>query len=1347
MTPAERQQRIDALKAERAALAAPEAPAGGGSWSKFTRSVGEREDVQDYVRTEEEMQELDASYEAGELDRDTYRSQRKIITPPTLDGSDRQTGFEYSPRSKGATEAFVDSGFNAILLGQGDRISAKVQDISGAQPYESALGQARMERAKMLEEQGAASLAGEVTGFLAPGSVALRLGSKAIRSAPIISTALAKLPQGSRTSSKLVRYGAGPVASSAAAGAADYGLYRATVEASNLEATEGRDVGLGERAEMAKEGATDPLAFAIGPAASVVYRTARAPVTAAADQIQKARGAERIESAGRLTPTSRAAEVAEQSARRALPEPDSAEMSEARKTAYRKIYKYMQDQGVEPDDIREAMKRLSYPGGGGSVDEMLFELAGASNDRLAVALGSVGLDAQKIGSERLAARAKDSPARIREDLQKAIGLKGSDFYDVKDELAARVREEPEGLYDEAYSRTVSDATFRDRILPVLSGSPSARKAVSEAADYADDLGEREVAGELRAFQEALEGEGSPAKLSTKALDYVDRMLGDAAEGLRSTQGRRERARGPSGAQRAIRGTDKTGLDAETGLNAPRDLVAELKTAEEALEFGRKAFRNGTDLETLQREYAVKIDRYGGDNIESALLMGWLRGAEDQIAKATNPGTVIRQLYGSERQRQKLMDMLPSGEGLTAGRKGDQTKRTRALIGGTTDDGREIRSRIDREVDFNVNRDRIDRNSQTSRRMEAVEEEGRGQERIQQALSAIFRPRETAERLARFAANRVARPEIYQPEVNRELGDILFTSGKDDLGRILDEMESVVRKQTSKRPSALGSRKNEAGSVDIDDLLPMAGMVTGAYFGSQAGADYVGSTQGEGAAWSGWLAGGAAGGFAGAIIAALGQRRSRRAFSSSWTRGRIDREARKEANAIVRDVSKRLAKDNEALTAHEEEYLYNLGLGEYYRAANKTPNMEMFKGIDELVDPAAVERAVPNDLRPRVGLPETGLGSAPKASSKALKMDDASRRRRMRRQGYDKDFVTLTDKGRKGQANLSNDQITPSWKSDNLKKQGAVIVAADRAQLPGLRADAQGGSAATDGMERSLVGRGDVRSVSTQALGRDQELLEPFLERAFEDPSVSFVRITDDAGKEVGVVARNASVLRDPKVAKFEGKRKNERSIFAGAPFPDLTDLSKADVTAIVTGAAAGGLTEILANNGEGPPNSGVLAGALIALAGKRFASAYKRQLDKSVRRSVRTQPNDSGPPKRTVEQIETIRKASNLPLSDERIMSLIEEGGLSTEEIARMYRIDQAALEYRVGVIGDTLLLTRSMSAKADVPLDLTREMAREADRRGRRRPDPSASVLPLAIGAGAGGAVIGMETELGGAP
>lgn len=612
-----------------------------------------------------------------------------------------------------------------------------------------------------------------------------------------------------------IRY-AGRLGTMMGLGALDYAGYNILAESPNQALVEDRaPPTIGERLQFAGQEATKPsgiLAAAAPGAGSLLYRTARGGLAAGKNVLASgtARG---VTSTGQQAPITNLLTPKDVQARVNAVAPTLRTMN---KTDAERAIDMLLRRGFDPDEAEKMVRFLDYAGKS-EVPEMLFQIMPDLRkvDQLTVALGTVGGDAQKALGDALGKQVMEAPGVLREALRKAMGLSGDDYYAMQKGLRADQLSAPKEGYEAAYAKEVSDETWTQKILPQLR-TKYGREAVSDAADYAEGIAgtdpvELAVARQLAELRDALDSPGAtPGKISTQSIDYIDRMLGDMAQGIKQGKGRQELAKGPVGAQRSIRGDANSGLDVETGLGDPRRLSAELKTAQDALEFGRTAFRNGTDIETLQDEFAgaiAKLGQEGSDSetIRGALLMGWLRGAEDEISKATNPGSVIRRIYGSERQRTKLLSMMPEvDEAAGAGTKGSNTKNIRALIGGRREDGREMQGMIDRLRRVSNDYNRIIGNAQSAQRLEAVAEQGGAQDKLNFLFDAFINTRQAAVNVARMAVNRVSRPGIYEPGVNRELGRILTARGKKQILSVIDEIRQRQLARSGGTPPASGA---------------------------------------------------------------------------------------------------------------------------------------------------------------------------------------------------------------------------------------------------------------------------------------------------------------------------------------------------------------------------------------------------------------------------------------------------------------------------------------------------------------------------------------------------------------
>ncbi|MEL7452040.1 MAG: hypothetical protein AAGJ50_01525 [Pseudomonadota bacterium] len=195
----------------------------------------------------------------------------------TRDGANRAV-IRSDVRENGRRSAFANQAANSLLLGTGSRVAGAANVVRGGS-FEDGKRAADQRIQAEREVHPVTSTAGELAGFLAPGTLALKGGTSALRSLPGAGRAASMLPQGASRGAQAARYAGTTLAPASIAGAADYGLYEATVGASNQEADTGETQSLSDRVGRGVDGATDPLALALGPAASLAYRAVRPAAT------------------------------------------------------------------------------------------------------------------------------------------------------------------------------------------------------------------------------------------------------------------------------------------------------------------------------------------------------------------------------------------------------------------------------------------------------------------------------------------------------------------------------------------------------------------------------------------------------------------------------------------------------------------------------------------------------------------------------------------------------------------------------------------------------------------------------------------------------------------------------------------------------------------------------------------------------------------------------------------------------------------------------------------------------------------------------------------------------------
>lgn len=785
------------------------------------------------TRTAEEKQAINTQREQAETNRNNYYQDqlqeipRGIMGPAWGDrAKERDIILERDGKTMTGPEAGLTRAVNAITLTVPQYLSKDWNKQVGAAG----------------NEYPGVSMAADIGGFFIPGTGAFNaLGKGATAIGRMIAPGGRTLT-GTGVLSRLGRWSP-VVAKDTAASVGDYALYEATVGTGTRAAQEGRQPTLQEAGQAALNAPTDPWAY-LGGLASPVNRMARGVASAA--------------TGGRvsMTPQQRA-----QWANSVM------QLNDPRSKAFQMVAKRLEGDGITPEMLTKAVENYYYAGYS-TVEEMLFEIAEAASSgkgggqlkQLAVALGSVGGDAQQAARANLRERRLTSLERMRNDLRTAAGLQGSDFYKYADQLKEAEKTLPD--YATPYAASIDDASWTEKIWPDFQAKPASQQAIVEAYDYARNRGDLAVASEIsnllpalgyridetgnvvklgsgKAGKAALERARAnvPEKPSTQALDYIDRMLGDEAEKLRNPRagGRRELAQGPADAQTSLRSV----VDTETGLDQPRRVVHELKTAQQALDFGRSSSAAGTDLETLQREFLREMRKYADDGaqvlgeetatINAALLMGWMRGAEDMISKASNPATAIRQLYGNERQREKLVQMLmglddtrlaqqfgtkPENIAKVSTGNSAETMRLRQVAGGKYGEQGTPRSRgrFDRERIMLDSENQIVGNSQTGQRNAAVEAQGGLQNRVNAFVNAAFDPRQAARKLTLNTVGRAFQPGIFDSAINRELGEIMFTGGRRQLNDIIGELQTHMQRRNALAPPSSGGSGGSMGGV-------------------------------------------------------------------------------------------------------------------------------------------------------------------------------------------------------------------------------------------------------------------------------------------------------------------------------------------------------------------------------------------------------------------------------------------------------------------------------------------------------------------------------------------------------
>jgi hypothetical protein len=739
-------------------------------------------------------------------------------------------------RDVGATRLALETpqDMNVNKMSRAQSVALGVSDLN---PVRLATGDRGYEAAmtESLRDNPVSTRLGQAAAFTAGGGA--QLGVKALTVAPkLVAPAVAARFAGQNLGAQAARY-TGRGALLAGTGAADYYAYNALAEAPNQFREQGLGTPtVGDRIDYANSQVFTPggaIAASLGPLASIVYRPVRAAVAGGKNLVTTGTARPAV-TAGRPTLPAAAGQSAKapltnlftpSNVQRNVAAITPTTPSKRGRTAREEAIDLLLAKGLKADETEKLVRQISYDNYT-NVDEMLFELANADVDQLAVAAARVGGEAKKTFREAFKTRAAEMPERIRTQLRDAMALSGDDLETFAAQMTARADDATADGYKAAYAQQVSDDTWA-KIWDRFRASPDAAAAAAAGSrlaknSYRGNPAQLEAARQLDELADALRSPlYTPPKLSTHALDYLDRGFGSLIAG--------EKKNNPAFAaslieiQKAIR---SAGLDADTGLDVPRGVYSQYKAASRGIDFGAKAFGRGTPLRDIKKQFSASLKDAdevfedivgeGRSVVDQALVMGWLRGAEDAIETATNPGALIRQIYGSERQRAKLMEMMPQEtDVMTSGVKGDQTKRIKALVGsalgaedykfgftlgsGVRAEGRAaVPSLFERQRTMLENQGRVSGNSVTGEVTEAIANQGGLQRAADLTARALMNPQDAARNAMLWAVQKVTTPAIFKPEVNRELGRILTTRGRDELLAVVAELRAR-QAATARRP--------------------------------------------------------------------------------------------------------------------------------------------------------------------------------------------------------------------------------------------------------------------------------------------------------------------------------------------------------------------------------------------------------------------------------------------------------------------------------------------------------------------------------------------------------------------
>jgi hypothetical protein len=320
----------------------------------------------------------------------------------------------------------------AGTLGLADDIAAIPKAVLDQQPYGEARQDVRNAMARGREDYPATSFGGEMAGYLAPGTVAFKTGSRVAK--PVVQAAQKIGP----------RLGFGSkVATGAGVAAADAALYGGTVMAENEAMAEGGEASLEDRAQGAQEMA--PWGAGFGAAFPVAAVMLRPTGRWAGNQVAKVKEATGLE--------------------------PGAVARQAQKVGAEAVRRDLERAGImTAEDF--AARAAKY----GEKPVVAGELTQPTLNTLTALVRGKGTTAEK-AMAILEDRVQGLPGRLLRDISQETGLKPEAVYGQIEEMVKQGRAQAAPLYEAAEAQPFEAS---QRLESLVTNSPSAARALKSA---------------------------------------------------------------------------------------------------------------------------------------------------------------------------------------------------------------------------------------------------------------------------------------------------------------------------------------------------------------------------------------------------------------------------------------------------------------------------------------------------------------------------------------------------------------------------------------------------------------------------------------------------------------------------------------------------------------------------------------------------------------------------------------------------------------------------------------------------------------------------------------------------
>jgi len=432
----------------------------------------------------------------------------------------------------------------------------------------------------------------------------------------------------------------------------------------------------------------------------------------------------------------------------------------------------------------------------GEVPETLAELMGPNERGLLSALVTANSGTRSRAGEVLLERGKGEVDRLEDAFARSMGAKRGGFGQAKADAQRARAEDPEAFYQAAHFEQGGQRRFLDpeqtnQLAYEIGGSRVASGTLSDAANYADALGERAVRDEIDDFAKALSGGKGTKPLSVQAADYIERVInrkyGAAAKGT---------IQDVPGGIRALRDRIRAVID-PSGLGEARATSAERIRRGELLDEGRQFLKPSKDVEDINNVLRGNKDldiAPASAEGQKNFTIGAARAISDQLRNTADMkgfADATRKIARTPAIREKVAAVRP--QVLT--KKGVPHKGAK-------------QTRLNQELDQAIERtaDRADftnemlGNSRTAFRQadmaDAAFDDTLAQG-IGDATSELLINGPAAaqaglwRKFGQGVGNYVARPGVMNPKINQAAADILLASGE----KIPDALAKLIARQS------------------------------------------------------------------------------------------------------------------------------------------------------------------------------------------------------------------------------------------------------------------------------------------------------------------------------------------------------------------------------------------------------------------------------------------------------------------------------------------------------------------------------------------------------------------------